>query len=34
MTGKGVAGRVAGQRVALGNLALLEESGVDVGLAS
>jgi len=30
LTGKGVAGRVAGQRVALGNLKLMEESGVDV----
>ncbi|GMU64612.1 MAG: copper-translocating P-type ATPase [Acidobacteriota bacterium] len=30
LTGKGVAGLVAGKRVALGNLKLMEESGVDV----
>jgi Cu+-exporting ATPase len=30
LTGKGVAGLVGGQRVALGNLKLMEESGVDV----
>ena len=34
LTGKGVRGRVDGQRVALGNLALMEDSGVDVGARS
>jgi Cu+-exporting ATPase len=33
-TGKGVTGSVAGRRVALGNLALLNDLGIDVGAAA
>ena len=33
-TGKGVTGNVAGRRVALGNLALMAELGIDAGAAS
>ncbi|MEO8505064.1 MAG: heavy metal translocating P-type ATPase [Acidobacteriota bacterium] len=32
LTGKGVTGRVAGRRVAMGNLKLMQESGVDIAM--